>query len=142
KPAIDEHLWADYIELLCLFDVDGVFSKEHLADRVQERKDLGGEIEDLEAEIEEAYVESEEDGDEDGELPDEIPSAELDDKWESLTTDWFEHLKYRSAIFGEFYPFVLTGEGAVLERRPEITERHKLYVFLLVLSNLKYFRKH
>lgn len=142
KPAIDEHLWADYIELLCLFDTDGVTSKELLLDRIQERRDLGGELEELEAEIEEDYVEAEENDDEDAELPVEIAPSELDDKWESRTTDWFEHLKYRSAVFGQFYPFVLTDDGAVLERRSEITERHKLYVFLLVLSNLKYFRKH
>ena len=49
-------------------------------------------------------------------------------------------MKYRNAVFGEFYPFVLTDEDAVLERRPTITERHKVYVFLLVLSNLKYFK--
>jgi hypothetical protein len=118
-----DHMWADYIELLCLLNVDGFISKADILDRVRERKDLGGEIEELSEDI----LEVTEDGSD-------LSSAEVRDKWSLRVDDWFKHFAYRSAIFDMFYPFVLSSDEKSLSRQTEINPKHKLYIFLLLVS--------
>lgn len=118
-----DHIWADYIELLCLLNVDGIVSKADILDRVRERRDLGGEVEDLSEDILEDTRDSAD-----------ISSAEVDDKWSLRVDDWFKHLEYRDAVFGAFYPFVLSSDETSLSRQPEINPKHKLYIFLLLVS--------
>lgn len=128
--SAEDHLWSDYIELLCLLNVDGVVSKADILDRVRERKDLGGEIEDLNDEI---IKDASEDRDL---LLLEPSSAEIDDEWSLRTDDWFNHLEYRSNVFEDFYPFVLSETKDSIHRKDDLGYGHKLYTFLLLASAL------
>jgi hypothetical protein len=53
--------------------------------------------------------------------------------------DVFRHLVYRSGTFGSAYPFELDEEGAIRRRR--VSDRRRLYVFLLLASSLGYLEK-
>jgi hypothetical protein len=118
------HIWADYIELLCLVNVDRMISKADLLDRIQERKDLGGEI----------------DGDEEEKDLDVEPSlAAVDDKFVRQVEEWFQHLEYRAHVFNEFYPFYQSPDY-LFRLREEITKEHLLYFFLLLSSSLRYIK--
>jgi hypothetical protein len=67
---------------------------------------------------------------------------EANDKWEQRADDWFSHLAYRVGAFHDFYPFKLTRDSGVLQLRKSknsLTVKHKLYLFLLFASNLRYF---
>ena len=117
------HIWADWVELLCLVNMDREVSVEWVLDRISERRDLG--------EVEE---------------PDPVPTssdetAELHDRYVREVYQWFEHLAYRAGEFEAFYPFEL-GEGT-LRCKDGIDDdpRCRLYVFLLLASCLKYITK-
>lgn len=128
------HHWADYVELLCLANVDGEFSPDDLIERWKGQDDLGG-------------VEFSSAIDDDG--PTDAPQLEpgatkaaVDDHRHAKAGDVFEHLAYRAVAFGTDYPFELDGGHLRrLHRRPSLTTRHHLYVFLLLGSLLRYIPK-
>ncbi|HEX8675398.1 MAG TPA: hypothetical protein VF710_26115 [Longimicrobium sp.] len=134
-PAYDEHAWADYIEMLCLVDPDRFVSRADVADRIRERKDVG----ELTAEpgVDGDPVAAPEDlAREDFEEP------ELDDARAERLDGWFRHLVFRAGVVGEAYPFIVDAGGRSVERRAELTELQRLYVFLLLCSSLRYVRRH
>lgn len=146
-PTYDSHEWADYIELLCLTSKDGRVSKADVLDFVRERKkDLneGRPLEGPEAEEEEleAEIEAEDEGKDDEDIDEETPEPALaDDKWDIRGNDWFGHLEYRAGAFAEFYPFRVIKGGTVLVlsgSKSRLRVQRKLYVFLLLASNLRY----
>ena len=110
----DHHNWADYIELLCLVNVDAEISQADIADRIRERKDLGESPLDDDAEI---------------------SKSERDDKAMLHATDWFRHLQYRSHAFQDYYPFTLT-DSNTLRKFDTFSEEQNIYTLLLLLSNL------
>lgn len=118
----DAYIWADYIEMLCLVNADGIVTRSDILDRVRERSDLG-EI----AELEERITKEAED----------VP-AEIDDRWTLQAIEWFEHLQYRSFAFGEDYPYLLENSNTTIRRRPTLTVQQKFYVILLLASNLRH----
>ena len=128
KSYFNEHLWADYIELLCLIQVDRVISKSDVLDRVRI--------------VAEDLQEGQDDNEAEDTLPgdnlDELPAAELNDKWAGRASTWFRHLSYRAGAFGSSYPFSLTETEDVLKVSSSLTAEQKLYVFLLLCSNLRY----
>jgi len=119
----ETHIWADYIELLCLANEDREFSKADALDRIRERiNDLGEGMEEL------------------------LPSAgsfpgEENDKWAGLVDDWFMHLQYRKGAFGAFYPFSFSSAGDALIAEDPFTLGHKFYIYLLLSSNLRHVAK-
>lgn len=115
----EDHAWADYIELLCLVNIDREFSKADLGDRIQERKDLGEVQNDLE---------------DTGDL---LP-AEISDRERRKIDDWFQHLRFRESAFAEFYPFSLTRNRTMLQVRESLSAKQRFYVFLLLCANLRY----
>ena len=119
----ETHIWADYIELLCLANEDREFSKADALDRIRERiNDLGEGAEDL--------------------LPSaESSPAEENDKWSELVDVWFEHLQYRKRAFEAFYPFSFSPDGEALIAEGPLTLGHKFYIFLLLSSNLRHVEK-
>ncbi|NJM06763.1 hypothetical protein HC891_12145, partial [Candidatus Gracilibacteria bacterium] len=119
----DSFVWADYIELLCFANADGFVSQADVLDRIRERKDLGGELDEVEEEVTEGSR---------------LAAAEIEDKWTYQVIEWFEHLQYRANTFRSFYPFSLQGEGLALQRYTEISVLQKFYFVLLLASNLKY----
>ena len=117
----DIHLWADFIELLCLCNLDGYVSKADVLDRYEEIM-----------------------GTDKSEEQDASSSDERNDirsnRLELKSDDWFGHLAFRAGTFGgdDFYPFEMTSDGDALVRKDELTLKHKLYIFLLIASNLRY----
>jgi len=128
-PKHASHMWADYIEILCLANEDREFSKADALDRFRERlTDLG-----------EGFSESD-DGDEDF-ITGGVSPAEESDRWTQWVDDWFKHLEYRQGAFGEFYPFCLSPEGDALITENPLTQKQMFYIYLLASSNLRYFQK-
>lgn len=118
----DIHLWADYVELLCLVSIDGRVSKADILDKLQEESPLDKFLED-----------------QDNILYDDKTDFR-DSKQERKSDDWFGHLVYRSSVFdtNNCYPFEITADGDTLVRKNSFTLEHKLYLFLLIASNLEY----
>lgn len=143
--------WADYIELLCLTSKDKRVSRADVTDLVRERKrDLneGKPLEGTEADEEEMDDEIREELSIEDETEDideaEIEPAMATDKWAEKVGDWFSDLEYRAGAFSEFYPFKVIKGGSVLTvngatAKPNLTRR--VYIFLLLASNLRYFSK-
>ena len=113
-----EYMWADYIELLALANIDLEISKADIQDRRKERKDLG-EI-DLQNSSDFNYEENQ------------------DDSSSLFISDCFRNLEYRTSVFGESYPFNLIENGKILQCKREFSESNRLYLFLLLASNLMY----
>lgn len=131
------HHMADYVELLTLTLLDGEFSPADLIERWDERQDLGERPPDLDDRLDD-----EEDGPIDQPSPDPGASkAAQNDRRTRIAADVFEHLAYRAGAFGDAYPFtVTTGTFRLLKRRAKLSEREKLYVFLLLASSISYIR--
>jgi len=128
KPKLSElHACCDYIELLCVVHCDGEISRADVLDRFRDSLDVDmSPI--FDSEDSELDVIDVEDG----------SPTERNDKFERLLADWFEHLKSRQRVFGEFYPFIVTEDGDVLQRTPEVSIKHKFYLFLLLASGIRY----
>ena len=64
---------------------------------------------------------------------------------EDLTTnkiaEWFEHLQARAGIFGAGYPFQLTEDARGLLLKEPLSAAQRLYLVLLMMSNLHYFQE-
>lgn len=54
--------------------------------------------------------------------------------------DCFAHLEWRKNAFGAHYPFAID-EGRFLSAEEEVTSPQKLYILLLLCSNLPYFKR-
>ena len=93
----DIHLWGDFIELLCLLNVDGVITKADVLDRFQDEIGIDSTLDD-----------------QDG-LSLNDPNDVRSNKLELRADDWFNHLVFRSGIFDkdgfDFYPFVIENNG-------------------------------
>jgi len=131
KSYYHVHVWADYLEILCLVSVDQSLSKGDILDRVRTTTDdlSGGGSNDIE-----------ENDLEDGEDADHLAPAQINDKWVARVNDWFKHLSYRSYAFSDAYPFTLSISEDVLEVKKSFTIEEKLYIFLLLCANLRYCR--
>lgn len=139
-PTSDTHELADYIELLCLVRADGRISKADVLAFVRQRvRDLG---EGKTVEIEE--IEDDSLLDDQGLEEAEGGTIVANDKWDQRAVDWFRHLEYRVAAFGQHYPYKMLKGGTVLVlKRPKslLTLKHKLYLFCLLASSLRLFTK-
>jgi hypothetical protein len=124
------HTWADYVELLCLFNIDREISKDVLIDRFREGRDTGETIDD----------ETDEDPDtlKSGDTAASEESVPSDETLDTMAEDLFRHLKYREGAFGKTYPFAIdmSRRRIVLRRTTGVG---RLYLFLLIASNLRYF---
>lgn len=121
------HHWADYIELLCLINIDRVITQSDVLDRVRGREeDLGeGNVDDIEESNEAINTDYE--------------RAEYEDKWVIQVNDWYCLLEFRSSLYQEYYPFELINDTLSLKKK--ITINHKFYIYLLICSNLYLFSK-
>ena len=114
------HTWADYIELLALFNVDREVSKQDVIDRFKERRDLGETIPHLPA------------------TPN--TSGTIADDLDALTQDLFRYLEHRAAAFGNSYPFSVDANSKNLIAKAT-TRIRGLYTFLLAAASLRYFTR-
>jgi len=114
------HISCDYIELLALVNNSDIFSIEDIRDRFFE----DGEIHVPENESDENL----------GSMV-----AETDEKWTSQILGWFNTLIIRQNLYSDFYPFIINTD--TIQLKEELTNKHKLYLFLLLNSNLKYIKE-
>ncbi len=59
------------------------------------------------------------------------------DKWNTRIQEWFDILKVRKEIFQDFYPFSIDDNNHI-KLEEDLSNNHKLYLFLLLSSSLKY----
>jgi hypothetical protein len=119
----DAHVWVDYVELLCLANVDRSLSKSDLLDHLNDQKDLG------------TVGQSAGDANGGG------PQGQSDDDRAAKVDDWYRHFSYRLGAFQDFYPFQMSSNGNTLRVNKPLTAKRKLYIFLLLLSSQKYIAK-
>jgi hypothetical protein len=126
------HHSADHVELLCLANIDGAYSRSDLIELWKAFDD------------DEQHVPLDDD-----EVSSLVEGAEpwaskssRDDLRERRAEDVFSHLAYRSSTFGPAYPFKISSKAPrVLRRRDNLSPKQQLYVFLLVGSMLHYVQK-
>ncbi len=122
------HLWADWVELLCISNSDGVTTEAIVRKRCIEERD--GDVEAADALAEELEAEAV--------AEDDLDVVE-DDKLDAEVRGWFGHLKMRAELFGDAYPFIVADDALAV--RAEHTATQLLYVALLMMSNLGNFPK-
>src|SRR4028118_953795 len=111
EPKFDTYAWADYIELLCMLNIDRETSKADVIDRIKEGRDKGEGLEDP--------------------ITPSATAAEKKDIHELRATNFFTHLQYRAGAFREYYPFEVSDDGSLICMKSSLTLEHKLYIFLL-----------
>lgn len=122
EPKYKKHLYADYVELICLFSEDFITQNE-IIDRLQDN----GEIFNIK------------------EIPDGetgLFDAETNDSAELWINTVFECLNERSKIYASSYPFIYDkNHGIKLKERCRLNEKQKIYLFLLIASSLNFFTR-
>jgi hypothetical protein len=133
KPqGLSSSNWADYLELLCIANIDGELSEEDVIDRLSIR------LKDLKEGTKDEILEDEElSSDSDGTATN---RARISDKWETQLKDWFGILNMRQVVYGDFYPFKISN-GEISLKASVPTLKQKLYIYLLLCSNLYLFPK-
>ncbi|MCI4626823.1 MAG: hypothetical protein L3V56_12810 [Candidatus Magnetoovum sp. WYHC-5] len=104
-----EYIIADYIELVCLYSEDSQILKEEANNAIYKRSTV--------------------------KTTKEVKSYKDNEKKALQINECFTHLKYREKVFDKFYPFEIKDEQVVSVKK-DLTELHKLYIFLLVCSSL------
>ncbi len=119
KSCYCEHYFCDYIELIALINNSDIVSVSDIYDRFK--------ADDKTTDTESANV------------PDNDVS-DNDDKWNTKIQGWFDILKIRKETFQDFYPFSIDDNNHIkLEKN--LSDNHKLYLFLLLSSSLRYIEK-
>ncbi len=121
KPDIarhKHHLYADYIEMLALFTNNHV-TKSDILDRLF---DEGIDLSENEDNLDGLYSDK----------------SENDDKNELWIIEIFNLIIYRVSLFASDYPFKLDKSGLIL--RDNLSDGNKIYLSLLISSNLNYFK--
>lgn len=104
------HYFCDYIELIALLNNENTVSKSDIYERFYDDNKIKLK------------------GDE---------TSEINDNWETRISDWFMILNIRKELFKEFYPFDIDTKNNII-LKSNITNNHKLYIFLLLNSNQRY----
>ncbi len=102
--------WADYIELLCLYNSDHLISKDDVLDII-----IDGDVEELQR----------------GEAD---HSAQYD-KWAAHIDNYYEIIGYRFSMNKDYYPFEIE-DGQCIILKENLSEKHIHYIFLLLCSSI------
>jgi hypothetical protein len=62
-----------------------------------------------------------------------------DEKWNSRIKEWLDNIAVRNGVFNDFYPFTVNNNN--IQLKDNLTNAHKLYIFLLLSSSQKYIPK-
>jgi hypothetical protein len=111
-----KHYYCDYVEILALINNQDIVSVSDIYDRFKENKDI-------------ETINNEE-------VEDNIPS---DEKWNSRIKEWLDNIAVRDRVFDDFYPFIIKNNN--IQLKDDLTNAHKLYIFLLLSSSQKYIPK-
>lgn len=113
---------ADVVELICLQNDDKQIPiDEALDEQMGGEEGIGGIV---------AIDE------EDTDVINSEDAAERYDAASLELTDISEHLRSRSELFGDYYPFSCAGN--LISLKETTTDQHKLYTFLLIASHLRF----
>ncbi|MDR1897316.1 MAG: hypothetical protein LBR10_11060 [Prevotellaceae bacterium] len=107
------HFYADYFELVSLFNKDNIISVSEMLDRLKDEGIIK----------QEKIIEHQ---------------AEKNDDDEIFVREVFNLLEQRNISFGNDYPFIYSDER--LSLKSDINNRQKVYIFLLLASNLNLFK--
>lgn len=137
----DGHAWADWIELRCLIDADGLVTPGQVASWLREDPQDAGdpEPEGSESEVTTQVQDADfvpddvEDGDREAER---ILAPVRVDNRAANAYDYFAVMRSRSADLGADYPFAIDGQGLRCTVDPD-RATHRLYVFLLLAAQLR-----
>ena len=134
QPKFDLHYWADFIELKCLFNPDGVFSKDDFLDCYNSNKDFRAK--------ESTFEITDTDDDTEDEQHDLSDRAYRNDKEELFADDCFKMIESRMYLFKEYYPITLSENGRAVFIKNRLSWKNRCYTFLLFSSALNYFFVH
>lgn len=136
----DTHTWADWIELRCLIDPDGLVTRGQVADWLREdpqeaggdgATDAAGET----SQVQDAdYVETDEEADQRSAAR--VMAPQRVDSRALRATDYFAVLRTRAGELAGAYPFTVDATGLHREVDPD-NAVHRLYVFLLLAAQLR-----
>lgn len=116
-----EHLHADFIELKAmLWDKNSILTLQEV---INHYKDFEVNIGIKKSPLAEDQASSE--------------NSEINDAWNSKFIGIFDLLEERDLVYEVDYPFIIDRDTICLKK--DLTDRHKLYLFLLVASNLNNF---
>jgi hypothetical protein len=128
----DVHHWADWVELCCLENFDGLVSREDIEKRYQRstelRKRSEGKIDELDEDTNDRQQVDEEDAD-----------IVIDDRVTESVAKWFHHIKGRSTLFGAAYPFLVSEGSNTIQLVEQLSQAQRLYLVFLLMGNLNYF---
>ena len=120
------HHFADWVELLCVADVDGMMDDSRVRQEARQQKELGEGSQAVENDTEAVKA---------------LDKAETNDHWNGIVAEWFVHLRYRAHQFGDAYPFEIGNGEDVVTLKTNLSSKQQLYLALLMSSNLRYFGK-
>lgn len=112
--------WCDYIELRCLAHTDHRFSRDALAESLDENSDSAPEDE----------------GDEEDEEP--TDDALTSERNEQHAANCFKHLRWRHAVFAEHWPFEIDQHALEIRLKDALNDTHIFYLSLLLSASLRY----
>lgn len=118
------HYYCDYIELVALFGSDDLVSHQDIYVRFYDSGVINEES--LEYGVSEAWVGSEN-------------ASEYVQRWNDRILNWFNILNSRSLHYGDNYPFNV--EHGTIQLKNDLTDKCKIYLGLLLASNLSYHNK-
>lgn len=122
EAKLKNHIYADYVELICLFSNDFV-SQSDIIDRMRdsgEEFDLSNPTDGVAGSI----------------------NTQKNDNSEKYINIIFEYIEERKIIYQTVYPFETDSKkGIKLIDKDCLSEQQKLYLYLLIASSLKSFRK-
>jgi len=128
----DQWRWADYIEFLCLVNRDSQISASDFVDRWEASKLGKGKISKVSLnDYEEDEEEEEDTANNEGDLV-----FKGRGKLTNYSEQYFDHIKYRSIEFGEYYPFVLSSTGNSITLAGQLSAHNRVYLFLMFCSLL------
>ncbi|MCV6590968.1 MAG: hypothetical protein OIF57_18395 [Marinobacterium sp.] len=113
------HYYCDYVELVSLCEPDDIVSVSDIYDRFYEDGKVSHGVSSL-------GDSNSDDGD----------ACEPDERWVIRITEWFDILAVRMSVYGESYPFEVSGTSIRL--KDNLSSQARLYLALLISSSLKY----
>ncbi|EIC8524041.1 TPA: hypothetical protein I8412_002810 [Citrobacter freundii] len=137
-PSNEPYLWADYIEILALTNIDRSFSRGDLYSTLQAQPEA------VLAETEEAEEDSIDDIDDENDAlvrrraRRSVSRNYVDRKWNFAIS----FVRQRIDLFGDSYPFTLSDDNDTVELRDtseqQLRHLERLYLALLICANIKY----
>ncbi len=132
----DDYAWLDYYELRCLLSRDKILTKGDIVEDLESIKGVSPHLRLMASNdsVLDLYEDEDEDEDEDDYLEDE---SDVVGRKEANARGLIYGISFRKKFFGDWYPFSIRGEEKDEVCLGELTDKHKLYIQLLLSSNLR-----